>query len=101
MSFVKHINNLFSLLPFIMGHRIPPGSRYWHVYLLCRDIADIVMAAKVRKDELAFLLVHAFLSEMTEIFGTVLTPKCHYLLHYPRLLLMYGLLHSLWCMRFE
>ncbi|KAJ8346571.1 hypothetical protein SKAU_G00279720 [Synaphobranchus kaupii] len=51
---------LFRLLPFIMGHRIPPGSRYWHVFLLCRDIADIVMAAKVRKDELACLelLVH-------------------------------------------
>ncbi len=92
---------LFRLLPFVMGHHIPPGSRYWHMYLLCRDIADIVMTAKVRKSELAFLLVHAFLSEMTEIFGTVLTPKCHYLLHYSRLLLMYGLLHSLWCMRFE
>ena len=40
---------LFRLLPFIMGHRIPPGSRYWHVFLLCRDIEDILMATKVRK----------------------------------------------------
>lgn len=50
---------LFILLPFIMGHGIPPGSRYWHVsLLLCRDIADIVMAAKVRKDELACQELH-------------------------------------------
>ncbi len=75
-----------------MGHRIPPGSRYWHVFLLCKEIADIVMAAKLRKDELVYLefLVHAFLSEMTEVFGNVLTPKCHYLIHYPRLMFMYG-----------
>lgn len=86
-----------------MGHHIPPGSRYWHVFLLCRKIADIVMAPKVRKDELASLelLVHAFLSEMTEVFGSVLTPKCHYLVHYPRLMLMCGPLRSLWCTRFE
>ena len=94
---------LFRLLPFIMGHRIPPGSRYWHVFLLCRDIEDILMATKVRKDDLACLdlLVHAFLSEMTEVFGTVLTPTCHFLIHYPRLMLMYDPLRSLWCMRFE
>lgn len=94
---------LFRLLPFLMGHRIPPGSKYWHVFLVCREIADIVMAPKVRKDELAYLeiLVHAFLSEMTEVFGNVLTPKCHYLVHYPRLMCMYGPLRSLWCMQFE
>lgn len=95
---------LFRLLPFIMGHRIPPGSRYWHMLLLlCRDIADIVMAAKVTKDELACLelLVTEFLSEMTEVFGNVLIPKCHYLIHYPRLMSLYGPLHSLWCMRFK
>lgn len=86
-----------------MGHCGPPGNRYWHVFLLCKEIADIVMAAKLRKDELANLevLVHVFLSEMAEVFGNVLTPKCHYLIHYPRLMLMYGPLRSHWCMRFE
>ncbi|MGL5674006.1 MAG: hypothetical protein ACRDC9_13165, partial [Plesiomonas shigelloides] len=94
---------LFRLLPFIMGDRVPPGTRYWHVFLLCKEIADIVMAAKLRKDELANLavLVHALLSEMTEVFGSVLTPKCHYLIHYPRLMLMYGPLRSYRFMRFE
>ena len=53
---------LFRLLPFVMGHRFPPGSRYWHVFLLCKEIADIVMAPKVMKDELAYLemLVHTY-----------------------------------------
>lgn len=70
---------LFRLLPLRMGHRVPAGSRYWHVFLICKEIADIVLANKVRKDELPYLelLVHTFLSEMTEVFGTLLTPKCH------------------------
>lgn len=57
----------------------------------------------MRKDELAYLelFVHAFLSEMKEVFGTVLTPKCHYLVHYARLMSMYGPFPSLCCMRFE
>lgn len=38
---------------------------------------------------------------MKEVFGAVLTPKCHYLVHYARLMSMYGPLRSLWCMRFE
>ena len=28
-------------------------------------------------------------------------PECHFLLHYPRLMLRFGPLHFLWCMRFE
>lgn len=38
---------------------------------------------------------------MTEVVGTVLTPKCDYLLHHPRLMLMYEPCLSLWCMRFK
>lgn len=90
---------LFRLLAFYNG------SLYssWHIYLLYRDIAHIVMAAKVWKNELAFpeLLVHTLTSEVTEVFGTVLTPKWDYLLHHPRLILMYEPRHSLWCMRFK
>lgn len=94
---------LFRLQPFLMGHHIPPGSRNWHVFLLCRETADIVMAAKLRKDELPYLelLVHAFLTKITEVFGNVLTPKCHCLINFPRNILIYGPIYSHWCMRFE
>lgn len=94
---------LFRLLPFLMAQHIPSDSPYWHVFLLCSEIVDIVMATKVRKDELAHLklLIQEFLDKTTEVFGNVLTPKCHYLIHYPRLILMYGPLRPLWCMRYE
>lgn len=47
------------------------------------------------------LLVCEFLGKMKDTFGNVITPKCHYMIHYPRLITMHGPLHSLWCMRFE
>ena len=42
------------------------------------------MATKVRKDELAHLklLVEEFLVKTTEVFGNVLTPVCHFLIHH-------------------
>ncbi|XP_035989246.1 uncharacterized protein LOC110368027 isoform X1 [Fundulus heteroclitus] len=94
---------LFRLLPFLMAHHIPPDCKYWHVFLLCREISEIVMAPKVRRDNLLMLdlLVQEFLTEMKDVFGDVITPKCHYLIHYARLMEMYGPLRSLWCMRFE
>lgn len=94
---------LFRLLPILMAHRVPPGSAYWNVYLLSREIVEIILASQIRKDDLMNLkmLIEEFLAEMSNVFGNVLTPKCHYLLHYPRLILMYGPLRYLWCMRYE
>ncbi|TKS80540.1 hypothetical protein D9C73_014642 [Collichthys lucidus] len=86
-----------------MAHRVPPNCKYWHIFLLCREITEIVMAPEVRRENLLLLnlLVQEFLTEMTDVFGDVITPKCHYLIHYARLIEMYGPLRLLWCMRFE
>lgn len=94
---------LFRLLPFLLAQRVPNDCTYWNVFLLCREIVEIVMAPKVRKDSLLLLntLVEEFLMEMKNVFGDVITPKCHYLTHYARLMQMYGPLRLLWCMRYE
>lgn len=72
---------LFRLLPFLIAHSVPPDSKYWHVFLLCQEISDIVMASTVKKQSLPMLdlLVHEFLTEMRDVFG-IITPKCHYLI---------------------
>ena len=94
---------LFRLLPILMAHRVPPGCAYWNVYLLSREIVEIIFASQIRKDDLSYLkiCIEDFLTELTNVFGNVLTPKCHYLIHYPRLIAMYGPLSLLWCMRYE
>ena len=46
--------------------------------------------------------IEKFLSDLLHLFPRIhLTPKHHYLLHYPGQLLKHGPLRRLWCMRFE
>lgn len=95
---------LFRLLPQIIGHLVPVGNKVWGMYLLCREIADYIMAPVVRKSWMPYLsnLIAEFLelvSDYTEEYGFLC--KLHYIVHYPRLLLSYGPLRHLWCMRFE
>lgn len=94
---------LFRLLPFIMASHVPKDCSYWHVYLMCREIVDIVFASKLNRELLSYLklLTVDFLNELKRLFGDVITPKFHYMIHYSRLIAMYGPLRALWCMRFE
>ena len=95
---------LFLLLPQILGKYLDRGDLSWETYLLLRDVTDIVFAPVVRKSILSFLegLILQFLTLFSEVFGTdALTPKHHYMIHYPRLIGLYGPLRHLWCMRFE
>ena len=94
---------LFRLLPFLIAHRIPSSCVYWDVFLVCHDIVDIVISPKIKRESLAFLnlLVCEFLTKLKDVFGNVITPKCHYMIHYARLTAMYGPRRRVWCMRFE
>lgn len=70
---------------------------------MCREIVDIVFASKLNRELLSYLklLTVDFLNELKRVFGDVITPKFHYMIHYSRLIEMYGPLRALWCMRFE
>ena len=94
---------LFRLLPFLIAHCIPPNCSNWDVFLLCRDIVDIVTAPKIKRESLSVLnlLVCEFLTKLKDLFGDVITPKSHYMTHYARLIAIYGPLRRVWCMRFE
>jgi len=95
---------LFLILPQILGRYLDEGDLSWETYLLLRDVTDIVFAPVIRKSSLSFLegLIVQFLSHYALVFGAqAITPKHHYMLHYPRLIGMYGPLRHLWCMRFE
>lgn len=73
------------------------------MFFSCVEITEIVMAPKMRGENLLLLnlVVQEFMTEMKDVFGDVITPKCHYLIHYARLIEKYGPLRLLWCMRFE
>lgn len=38
---------LFRLLPLIIGHHIPEGNAHWELYLLCRDVGDVILSPSI------------------------------------------------------
>ncbi|KAL2096068.1 hypothetical protein ACEWY4_008216 [Coilia grayii] len=93
---------LFRLLPQMIGNQILDCPA-WDVYLYLRGIGDIIMAPIIKKSWLPYLdeMITTFLSLTEKVFPGVHTPKMHYLLHYPRLLMGYGPVIHLSCLRFE
>lgn len=68
-----------------------------------RHVCDIVFAPAIHKSWLPVLqqLIADHLTLLLNLCNSRLTPKCHYLIHYPRLISKFGPLRYLCCMRFE
>lgn len=94
---------MFLLLPLIIGHLVPTRNPLWALYLLCREISDIILAPNIKTCWLSVLEYKTtnFLKLFQDIFPGKQTPKFHYLVHYARLIQANGPLRPLWCMRFE
>ena len=99
---------LFWNLPFLIGDLIkknvdstfPP---FWALHLLARQICRIVFAPVIKRNWLLDLQRHIAEHHtiLAEIDHEMFTPKLHFLVHYPRLIEVFGPLKHLWCMRFE
>ncbi|KAG0421693.1 hypothetical protein HPB47_002432 [Ixodes persulcatus] len=95
---------LFRLLPLMLASSIPEGNAHREVYLMYREIADMVLVPQVPLEFLPYLRdrIQAFLRAFSELYtSATVTPKLHCLEHYPRLIQEYGPLQQYWCMRFE
>lgn len=94
---------IFRLLSMLIGDLIPEGNDVWQLHLLCREICEIVLAPAIDPDWIPYLevLIAQHHQLLNTISPTSFTPKMHFLVHYPRLLLVYGPLRHLWVMRFE
>ncbi|EEC18163.1 hypothetical protein IscW_ISCW024877, partial [Ixodes scapularis] len=95
---------LFCLLPQLLAEDIPVGKKFWEVYLKYREIVNIILADQIPEDATVFLavLIDAFLRQLVRLFpGLRLIPKLHYLVHYPRMIRMFGPPRRYWSMRFE
>lgn len=95
---------LIRLLPLIVGSRVPEGDPVWHFLLTLKDIVELVVAPVHTAQSIAYLEFQ--ISEhgvrFLELFPDErLTPKHHFLDHYPALMQKYGPLVGVWTMRFE
>jgi len=75
----------------------------WKLYVGAREIVEILLAPAFPAGVLGFLalLIESFLYEFALKFPGKMTPKMHFMMHYPRLIADYGPLRALWCLRFE
>lgn len=94
---------LFRLLTFVIGDKVPSTNKDWQLYLLLREITEILLAPTLGKSWVSYLgcLIAQFISDFKDLYPDAVTPKVHYLLHYPRLILEFGAPRSNWCMRYE
>ena len=94
---------LYRILPFLIGNSVPNDEKIWKLYLLLRDITDILFAPRIEQESILYLKVQIgeFIEEFAQLFPGKVTPKLHYLLHYPGAIQRFGPLRHIWCMRFE
>lgn len=97
------INCFFRFFSLFVGDIVAKRNDAYNVYLLLSALVDIVLAPHVCSSAAAQLQVlDDFYTAFRETFPNVnVIPKMHYMIHYPRLLLLYGPLCRLSCMHFE
>lgn len=95
---------LFQIFPFIVGKNVDLNDDHWELYTLLAEITDISFASVIGLETIARLkeAVRAYLTLFKELFpDQPFTPKQHYLVHFPKVILLLGPLINLWAMRFE
>lgn len=83
---------LLQMLPFLVGDLIDKKSRHWQLFILLREICIIVFAPIVTTTH--YRAPHIIQEAIWSKFNTQ-TPI------YARIVVMFGPLSQLWCMRFE
>ena len=93
------------LLSLLVGDRIKDKENpVWIQLLLLREIVDLICAPKISLDQVALLKdqITEYLCDRVTLFPEQpVTPKHHYMAHYPGLILHFGPLMRVWTLRFE
>lgn len=90
-------------LGLIIGDLVPETSELWHLYIVLKQILDIILCKWIRKPDI--ILLQSLIIEHHELylklFKKNLKPKHHHMVHYPFIIQNSGPLSLIWSMRFE
>ncbi|XP_072047514.1 uncharacterized protein [Amphiura filiformis] len=95
---------LLRLLPLMVGHRVPIDDPAWNVLVLLSDVVLYSTCPKVTPYIVEFLgdVIEEFLTEYFSVFPeATMTPKMHFLIHYPEMMSEFGPLVACFTLRFE
>ncbi|XP_033222654.1 uncharacterized protein LOC117176508 [Belonocnema kinseyi] len=94
LTFVKYLG-------LIIGDCIPENDEYWNLYLILRNIGDLLSLRYFNRD--CIVLLKTLITEHHEVyiklFGETLKPKHYLLLHYPTIIYLIGPVRNVWCTR--
>jgi len=94
---------LIEHLDILIGDLVPVNNTVWEVFLVLREIINIIMSTSFTLETTQFLetLISKHHLLYMEVFAEPLKPKHHFVVHYPRLLRKLGPLKHLSCFHFE
>lgn len=95
---------LCRLLPLIIGDCVPEEDKHWKCFLLLLKIYDIIFSPVIPKGYCSVLrlLIDEHHSLFSELYSNAaITPKFHFLIHYPDQIAALGPMVRNWTMRYE
>lgn len=94
----------FRFLPASIGSRVPKDSEHWRLMTMLQEIVDIVLAPVIRDSTLFYFeSVYAMFIELLKNLYPCksITPKIHFLVHFPTIVRKNGPMRNFWAMNFE
>lgn len=83
---------LFNMIPLLICDLPLDGNHHYDCFLLLQEITAMVFSPLLLLEQIDYLecLIYQYLEKFKGILHPkLLTPKCHYLIHLPRLLRRY------------
>jgi len=97
---------LVFMLPFIMAKYTDLQgdiNPYWKCFMSLIEIMVICFSSKISTESVVYLrgIIATYLDTYKQLYQARITPKMHYLVHLPSVIMKFGPLIRCWCMRFE
>ena len=95
---------LCSILPFVLGCKIPEDDSKWKLFLMILDITHLItspISSDYTRHDFEHLVSVHHKQFRLEYPKAPITPKMHYLLHFGKQIQEFGPGRVQWCMRFE
>ena len=95
---------LLAIIPFLIADLIPHENPHWNCFLLLIKICQICISWQIDSGMIDYLqvLIEDNHTIFTKLYPNLtVTPKMHYMIHYPRQIGMFGPLVNTWTMQNE
>lgn len=94
---------LATMLPLMVASLIPSNDEHWFCFTTLLEISRMALSPSISEAEICMLesIIDEFLTSFKVCFSRRITPKMHFLVHYPRQIRLLGPLAPFWCMRYE